>query len=76
MGWWEGLYWVGLSACSGIEKKMYSYYLCGKKSIYAVCFLKALPIPSARSIEFILSGTHWTGEVLDYSIFHVKQQCY
>jgi len=35
------------------------------------CFLKAVPFPSACTVEFILSGTHRAGEVLDYSVFHV-----
>ena len=56
MGGWKDLYWVGRSACSGIERKIYSYYLYCKKSISTRCSLKAVPFPSACSVELNRTG--------------------
>ena len=61
--------WVGGMICTGRftqhvvakRKKNYFYYPCCKKSISTRFSLQSVPIPSARSVEFILSGTHWTG---------------
>jgi len=41
-------------------------YPCRKMSMSTGFFLKAGPTPSACRVEFILSGTHRTGEVPDY----------
>jgi len=39
------------------------------KSLSTGCFLRARPISSPCSVDFIESGNHTKGEVPDYNIF-------
>jgi len=66
LGRWTGLYKMGGFSSNCREDDNIFLYPCRKTSLSAGCFLKAGPIPSACTVEFILSGTQGTGEVQGY----------